>query len=413
MIILIHISNIASMLFQKLLMQLMNTSVEILVVDISGFQNEITSRLCTSTSVGVVLICITLPAVIVKVMCPFFAHRVLYGIRHFMVCALQIISLLVVVFAESAPPALVGVCFAFLSGGLGEFTYLGLAGHYSKLYSLPDDGHLYSRDTVATWSSGTSTATLIGGFSYAERLKIIQAESICWDGFIKEDSISVSNKISGFLNKYSFQLELITFDCKHGYDTSPRSQHKWYQVMYQVGAFVSWSSLKLVQLNITFIALLPLLQFLNMLLMILNAIYAFVPHFGVMCAIILYEGLIGGASYVNTFYHIHRKKRQRPLPFVFMSVLANISSKRMHCLQADASIREFALSTVIIFDTLGILVADRHHQLIDPRSIGCAEYLNLSNRAVHMQQIENNIMNSNDNEKGRISSLQGRFILLL
>ncbi|KAJ1355411.1 hypothetical protein KIN20_012805 [Parelaphostrongylus tenuis] len=55
------------------------------------------------------------------------------------------------------------------------------------------------------------------------------------------------------------------------------------------------------------------------------------PHFGIVCVIVLYEGLIGGASYVNTFHHIHRK--------------------------VDSSIREFALSTVIIGDTIGILIA--------------------------------------------------------
>ncbi|KAK5977111.1 Battenin, partial [Trichostrongylus colubriformis] len=126
-------------------------------------------------------------------------------------------------------------------------------------------------------------------------------------------------------------LELTVFDCAHGYGTSPTSQYRWYQVMYQMGAFISRSSLKLIQFNMTLIALMPLLQLINTIFLTLNAIYAFIPHFGMVCAIILYEGLIGGGSYVNTFHHIHRK--------------------------IDPSIREFALSTVSLADTMGILVA--------------------------------------------------------
>ncbi|KHJ83429.1 CLN3 protein [Oesophagostomum dentatum] len=126
-------------------------------------------------------------------------------------------------------------------------------------------------------------------------------------------------------------LELTMFDCAHSYGNSPASQYRWYQVMYQVGVFVSRSSLKLIQFNMTLIALMPLLQLLNTVFLTFNAIYAFVPHFGIVCAIILYEGLIGGGSYVNTFHHIHRK--------------------------VDPSLREFALSTVSLADTLGILVA--------------------------------------------------------
>ncbi|KAJ1355412.1 hypothetical protein KIN20_012806 [Parelaphostrongylus tenuis] len=126
-------------------------------------------------------------------------------------------------------------------------------------------------------------------------------------------------------------LELMVFDCKHGFGTTPASQYRWYQVLYQVGVFVSRSSIKIVQLNMTVITLLPVLQLLNTAFFILNAIYAFVPSFAIVCVIVLYEGFIGGGSYVNTFHHIHKT--------------------------IDPSIREFALSTVTTADSFGILVA--------------------------------------------------------
>ncbi|EPB73436.1 hypothetical protein ANCCEY_07458 [Ancylostoma ceylanicum] len=53
-------------------------------------------------------------------------------VRHTTVCVAQASSLIVTAFADSVPVALGGVCLASFSSGLGETTYLGLAGHYSK-----------------------------------------------------------------------------------------------------------------------------------------------------------------------------------------------------------------------------------------------------------------------------------------
>ncbi|EYC45523.1 hypothetical protein Y032_0425g1239 [Ancylostoma ceylanicum] len=351
---------------------------------------EITHRICSPTSAGVVLLCNIVPALMVKLFCPFVMHRVPYGIRHLVICTLQVTSLLMTAFSNSVPAALLGVCVASLAGGLGETTFLGLAGHYSK-------------NTIATWSSGTGMAGLIGAFSYAgmtdarllalspTRAMLVMLVMPAIFAFtyyvvlVKAPTvrkISVNRPSEWFSNglpekkgpppdvdnssvEFAAQtgivdqlrttksllrymipmflvylaeylinqglLELTVFDCVHGYGNSPASQYRWYQVMYQVGVFVSRSSLKFIQFNMTLIALMPLLQLLNLVFLTFNAIYAFVPHFGMVCAIILYEGLIGGGSYVNTFHHIHKK--------------------------VDPSIREFALSTVSLADTLGILVA--------------------------------------------------------
>ncbi|VDM81542.1 unnamed protein product [Strongylus vulgaris] len=115
---------------------------------------EITHRVCSPTSAGVVLLCNILPALMIKLMCPFVMHWIPYGIRHLIICSLQATSLLLTAFSTSVVTALFGVCVASLAGGLGESTFLGLAGHYSK-------------HTIATWSSGTGMAGLIGAFSYA------------------------------------------------------------------------------------------------------------------------------------------------------------------------------------------------------------------------------------------------------
>ncbi|WKX93544.1 hypothetical protein Q1695_011092 [Nippostrongylus brasiliensis] len=280
--------------------------------------SNITYRICSPTSAGVVLLCNVLPALFVKLMCPFVIHRVPYGIRHFVICTLQATSLLVTAFAETVPAALFGVCVASLAGGFGETTYLGLAGHYSQ-------------NTIVTWSSGTGMAGLAGAFCYAgmtdSRLlalspseamlmmlvipalfaftyyvvlvraptvrkvsivrptewfvysqpekeaqpKDVEAASIGSTGRGIIERLKVIKSLLPYMVPMFFVylaeylinqglLELTIFDCSHGYGTSPASQYRWYQVMYQTGVFISRSSLNLVQFNMTFIALMPVLQ---------------------------------------------------------------------------------------------------------------------------------------------------------
>ncbi|VDM81356.1 unnamed protein product [Strongylus vulgaris] len=93
-------------------------------------------------------------------------------LRHSTVCFTQAASLILTAFADTVPVALVGVCLASFSSGLGETTYLGLAGHYSKWEfhksSLKSFFNIVRlRNTIATWSSGTGMAGLVGSFSYA------------------------------------------------------------------------------------------------------------------------------------------------------------------------------------------------------------------------------------------------------
>ncbi|KAK6732859.1 hypothetical protein RB195_016934 [Necator americanus] len=355
---------------------------------------EITTRICTPTSTGIVLLCNIIPSLCVKMLCPFVMHRIPYWVRHTVVCVAQASSLLITAFADSVPVALGGVCLASFSSGLGETTYLGLAGHYSK-------------HTIATWSSGTGMAGVVGAFSYAgltdrqllalspteamlvmlvvpalfmftfymllehtETMKRItfskpkkmselenpatenskKTQSVAslssMDSVEKEKTLAQRLTVVKSLLRYMIPLfltyfaeylinqgllELTVFDCSHGFGTSPASQYRWYQVLYQVGVFISRSSINIVQLNMLFIALMPVFQLLNTIFFLFNAIYAFLPNFGIVCAIVLYEGLIGGSSYVNTFHHIHKK--------------------------VDPSVREFALSTVSLADSVGIMLA--------------------------------------------------------
>ncbi|CAJ0933107.1 unnamed protein product, partial [Mesorhabditis belari] len=100
--------------------------------------------------------------------------------------------------------------------------------------------------------------------------------------------------------------QLIYFDCKRGFNLTKSSQYRWYQVLYQVGVFISRSSVKFLELPLGVLYLLPILQMGNAVFFYFEARYAFLPHIWIAFALILIEGLYGGSSYVNTFNWVHK-----------------------------------------------------------------------------------------------------------
>ncbi|KAH8873833.1 Protein BTN1 [Schistosoma japonicum] len=83
--------------------------------------------------------------------------------------------------------------------------------------------------------------------------------------------------------------------------TAPE-QYRWYQVLYQLGVFLSRSSVNFIHLTTTW--LMPLLQGINFVICLLQVIYGFIPYIWIMFFVIFYEGCLGGLTYVNTFYNI-------------------------------------------------------------------------------------------------------------
>ncbi|KAK6013013.1 CLN3 protein [Ostertagia ostertagi] len=107
--------------------------------------------------------------------------------------------------------------------------------------------------------------------------------------------------------QHNRQLELLEFDCSHGFSLTPQSQYRWYQVLYQVGVFISRSSSDLIALPGEVLPVLALLQVLNATVLYCEATSRFISHIFILFCVIIYEGLLGGASYVNTFRVIHEE----------------------------------------------------------------------------------------------------------
>nr|XP_043906818.1 battenin isoform X1 [Solea senegalensis] len=121
-------------------------------------------------------------------------------------------------------------------------------------------------------------------------------------------------------------MELLYFP---NFFLSHAEQYRWYQTLYQVGVLVSRSSLCCVKIRKLWT--LSLLQVVNAVLLLFAVRYLFLPSAWLVFVIVLYEGLLGGAAYVNTFYFISKESEDRH--------------------------REFAMAAASVGDSLGIALA--------------------------------------------------------
>lgn len=108
------------------------------------------------------------------------------------------------------------------------------------------------------------------------------------------------------------------------------AQYRWFQVSYQLGVMISRSSLDIIQIRNLWT--MSLLQAANSVLFLLHASKLIhIPSFYIVIALIIYEGLLGGFTYVNTFYRVKKE----------------VAPER----------QEFCISAVTTADSLGIVIA--------------------------------------------------------
>ncbi|GMS98609.1 hypothetical protein PENTCL1PPCAC_20784, partial [Pristionchus entomophagus] len=135
-----------------------------------------------------------------------------------------------------------------------------------------------------------------------------------------------------FINQGLVSAFIITV-ADHAFRLSAAAQYRWFQVLYQIGVFISRTVGGLLPW-MPAVTLLAGLQLINSGFLSAAAVKtSLLTHFAAGTAIVLYEGLLGGSAYVHTFRTMHKE----------------ISPSR----------REFALGVVSITDTFGILFAGR------------------------------------------------------
>lgn len=102
---------------------------------------------------------------------------------------------------------------------------------------------------------------------------------------------------------------------------SQKDIYRWLQVDYQIGVFISRSSVNIVSFDK--IWLMAVFQLVNVVYFLFEIFYFFTPNIWIIFAIVLWEGLLGGGAYVNTFYKIskdiHPNRREFSLALTSMS----------------------------------------------------------------------------------------------
>ncbi|CAN8103902.1 unnamed protein product [Discula destructiva] len=115
--------------------------------------------------------------------------------------------------------------------------------------------------------------------------------------------------------------------------SSPFSEHRsfypFYNFLYQLGVFISRSSTPFFRIHNLYIP--SILQVGNLMFLTLQSLIYFIPSVYLIFIVIFWEGLLGGAVYVNTFAEIMEK--------------------------VPTADREFSLSATSVSDSAGICVA--------------------------------------------------------
>ncbi|PSR77243.1 batten's disease protein Cln3 [Coniella lustricola] len=356
---------------------------------------------------GIVLLADVLPSFIMKLVAPYFIHRVPYSLRILLCAGLSASGMVLV---ATTPPTqtvvvkLLGVILASLSSGGGELSFLGLT-------------HYYGPMSLAAWGSGTGGAGLAGaglyvvlttwfGFSVKGSLlasaflpivMLISFFVILPKGPLRQgtkdkgyetlperdlteediEDLPASNASASLLapgpavaaaaysahpegQGHTFRANLgrmkalffpymlpllmvyiaeytinqgvaptLLFPLKSSPFPEHRDFYPFYNFLYQLGVFISRSSTPFLRIHHLYLP--SVLQIGNLALLTLQSLFNFVPSVYIIFIVVFWEGLLGGAVYVNTFAEIMEKVPQ--------------------------SDREFSLSATSVSDSAGICIA--------------------------------------------------------
>ncbi|XP_055904116.1 battenin-like [Eupeodes corollae] len=324
-------------------------------------KSEVLQRQCHIVSTGAILLADVVPGLVVKVIVPFLPFWV--NTRVISAIFLTSMSFLLVAFANSDVIAIIGVACTSAACGIGESTILAYTSNYNK-------------NTLSTWSSGTGGAGIIGSIAYAglvaiglnsrDTMLIMMSVPLLqcvafWVILRKpqeksDTAISVidmsedSQKLEGYLERLKYMSKLLKymipllfvyffeyfinqglFELEYFENSflDKEAQYRWLCVDYQIGVFISRSSVNLISFRQIWI--LSLLQFFNVVYFLTEVIYFYSPTIWIPFAVVLWEGLLGGGAYVNTFYRMAKDIPQ--------------------------SRREFAIGVTVQADSLGIMIA--------------------------------------------------------
>ena len=297
---------------------------------------------------AVVLVADVLPAYIVKVAAPFFIHKVTYTQRIALLVTLSFIGMICVALMSPISLRLLGVAIASLSSGAGEVTFLQLTHYYVHVgTALPGFG------------AGTGMAGLAGGAYYLLLTTLLRcpshitllissflpflfipayfnllpksaehptyvavASSADHVGMVQPQQTRVEWNLKHTLSRIQplvvpfmvplFLVYVAEYTINQGVTPTLlfplsempfekyRDAYPTYQTLYQLGVFISRSSSLLFRVHNLYLP--SILQLINLLALILQALFVYLPNVYFIFIIIFYEGILGGLVYINAYH---------------------------------------------------------------------------------------------------------------
>ncbi|XP_041473302.1 battenin-like isoform X1 [Lytechinus variegatus] len=339
---------------------------------------------CNPSSTAVILLADILPCLLIKLASPWFADLIPYDVRIGFCVILIAAGLIMVSFAKTLALTIIGVSLASLASGLGEFSFLSMATFFDEnvvstwssgtggaglfgalSYAGLTSAGLSPRNTILVM---LIIPVLMASSYWLVLVRVPAIQSCTWgrrQAHIQypplleetekeeEDITSIQDAEAShlpwqekvavlksvlylmiplmvvyiaeyFINQGLY--ELLFFP--HAW-LPHQEQYRWYQVLYQTGVFISRSSVNIVHIRRTWIF--ALMQIANMIIFLTQLFYFYIPSIFIVFVLVLFEGLLGGAAYVNTFYIIRR--------------------------EVSVDKREFALGAPTVSDSIGISIA--------------------------------------------------------
>lgn len=311
---------------------------------------------CNGESTGTVLVANSVPGLIIKIVYPFLLVNIKPEYKVIAVAMLAASAFILTGLSHSKTLVFMGIIFASLSQGLGEPLFVsskiygkssfigwsmgsGAAGIFGAMfYAILR--HFLSIKVIMMIMLAMPISLLIAYFYIIKPLDIVESstdysmDKIDGNGSAKctksandlnDDSSSVSWTPFNFkaklyhlpsLAKYFLPLTLVyfaeyfinmgTFELIYYPEITyldHAAQYRWFQVAYQLGVMVSRSTLDF--FVIKRIWTMSLLQTLNLFIFLAHVFRLIhIPNFYILYLLILYEGLLGGFTYINAFFRI-------------------------------------------------------------------------------------------------------------
>lgn len=296
---------------------------------------------------GLTLVCTVIPGFLSRLILSNFVHDIPYLYRVLTQAIAMSIFCLVAARAHSVLIQLVALCMQAAFGALGEISFLALTSRF------PDS-------VVGTWASGTGAAGIAAAGAYVLCRQVVGLSSratmtlwsplpllliLLYQGFLARPAnfepvtdtaveleevnpaqespsdhvLTRREYLKPLICTYMLPLAIVYFaeytinQGVLGTLTEFRNHKKYsvskmygdLQFTYQVAVFISRSSIRLLQIHHLWV--LPMLQILNLILLILCSMFVWLPSPIFAFGIVFWEGLLGGLTYVNAFSKLRKE----------------------------------------------------------------------------------------------------------